>query len=481
MTLPKKTKIAALSWPFLAAASAVVLLSAPAQYLGRQQDDLIYFIAACAMKIGRYDLLTSPAHIPLTMANPGLPTLLLPIIALWGENPGACQAFCAFVLAAIPWILWLWLKKRRGRDESISILICLLFAASPIVLSQAGTIMSEAPALFLTLLLLLSLDNSKDGKIPGVLLLVIAQIRSAGLALIPGAAAGYFREKKWRRAAFATIPALLGTVAWFFWSWRASGAFRKTQEFSISYGGHFFKRWPAVAWDNARYYTDSWGSCYLPRSWSNPWGEVLGIALVLLAMRGALRILRKNPADAAVWIIGSTILLHLIWPWHYDRYVIAILPLLLDAAAEGLDVGWRRGVLTVLLLGQTAFQSLAWIKGTSWSQVQMPQTYYWIRSHSPKQDILASALYVRDGYYSQRPSLPLPVTASAAGLARMMGDERISLILWQDDLDLGLSLRKTATVEKSMEKIRNDLGDQKLFKAIYKNTRERTRVYALER
>ena len=465
------------AWPFIAAASLAILASAPAQYLGRQQDDLIYFIAARALTLGRYYLLTCPLRLPLTMANPGFPALLAPLILVFGGNAGICQCFCALLLAAIPWILWLWLRKRRG--DWTALLIALLFGLSPIVLSQAGTLMSEAPFLLFTLILVISLEKSESGARSGFLLFAVTQIRSSGLAFFPGALAEPLRERNWRKSLWIAVPALGGFLLWSLWSWRAAGALQKTQELALSYGGRFWSLWPRVAWENARYYLSAWGSSYLPQIWTRPGGILLGIGLSVLVLLGAVRTLRRRRTDAAVWILAGFIALHLIWPWRYDRYLLVPLPFLLDCAAAALE---RRGaavLLLILLAGQAAFQSPRWIEGTSWSKVELAQTYGWLRAHSHPQDVVASALYVRDGFYARRPSLPLPGQVSAPELAGDMKKYHIRFILWQSGLDLGLTMGKTAAVQRTLGTIRRDLDDKRLFRMIYSNSSEHSRVYVL--
>ena len=96
---------------YLAAASLLVLAFAPAQYFGRQQDEVLYLVGAQALAAGRYCHLTMPGCPPLVAATPGWPLLLAPF-ALFTERPGAYQAFAALLAACVPWAAWLWLRRR---------------------------------------------------------------------------------------------------------------------------------------------------------------------------------------------------------------------------------------------------------------------------------------------------------------------------------------------------------------------------------
>ena len=109
----------------LAACALLVLAFAPAQYFGRQQDDVMYLIGARALAMGRYCLLTSPGCPPLTMINPAWPALLAPLAWLT-ERVGPFQAASALVLALVPVALWAWLiaavpKSRTPRPGTTKI------------------------------------------------------------------------------------------------------------------------------------------------------------------------------------------------------------------------------------------------------------------------------------------------------------------------------------------------------------------------
>lgn len=458
--------------------SLVILLSAPAQYLGRQQDDLLYVIASQALSEGSYRLLTSPGLPPLTLVIPGLPILLLPVTFLARGNFAWHQAACAIILAACPWLFWLWLKKRCSDGEAL--LLAVLFGSSPLVLCQAGAVMSEGPYLALVFAWLLALERRRAPALNGGMLLVLTQLRPAGLSLFPAALWRFIREKKWSDAALtAAIPAA-ALAAWSFWSWRVKGQVQEEQEIWLSYRHQPWHHLLRIAWDNAGYYLASWGSCYLPASWGNGKAALLlGTLLSALCLKGISALRRQNPDMTALLMLGAGLAMHAVWGWQYERYLIPLLPWLLWTAAKGLGPA-ARPALAALLASQLLFHLPLWIGGGhSWSEPELAQTYAWVKSHTPPASILASPLYVRDGYYCARPSLPLPDSPRPQDFIARLRKNRARYVLWQENIDAGFSLAATATVQRKLDRAGEHLHQSSIFRKIYENPREKTSVYEI--
>ena len=459
-----------------AAASVAIILSSPAQYLGRQHDDLIYIIGSHALAGGGYRLFTSPGAPPLTMINPGFPLLLLPVTWLAGERFVFYQIFCAAILAASPWLLWLWLRTRLSPPQAA--LVCLLFGSSPLVLSQAGTVMSEAPFLLLSLALLMALDSPDPDSWAAGLLLGITQLRTAGIAIVPGVLARPLRRRSWARAARTLAPAAAGMILWSLWSQSVSGGVHKIQEFKFLYGFHPVGHALVVAADNARYYLCAWGSSFLPARWGGgSAAAALGAALSALSFRGSLLLLRKDASEPALWMLAATALMHAVWPWHYDRYLILPLPLLLWTAGRGLG---RLAIpsLALLLAAQLGFQSRHWLGArTAWAKPELSETYSWLKSRAKPADVLISEINVRDGFYAAMPSLPFPPAKDPADLARILRVSRARFILWREGEDLGLSDERSAAIRLKLEDDARFLKGSRLFRLVYRNAREQSSVY----
>ncbi|MCR4296056.1 MAG: hypothetical protein NUW21_11015, partial [Elusimicrobia bacterium] len=199
MKVPPRSAVA------LAACALLILAFAPAQYFGRQQDDVLYLIGARALALGRWCLLTSPGCPPLTMINPAWPALLAPL-ALFTEDPGPFQAASALVLALVPLALWAWLRKRAGETEAL--LAAGLFASSPLVLSQAGAVMSEAP-FALALIAMVASAESARALPAGLAAAALLLTRTAGVSALP-ALAVFLRPRR----PLARLPPALAFGAW---------------------------------------------------------------------------------------------------------------------------------------------------------------------------------------------------------------------------------------------------------------------------
>lgn len=464
---------AALPYLALGAASLALLCAAPAQYLGRQQDDLLYIISSHALASGGYRLFTSPANPPLVMVTPGFPALLLPVTWLAGEWYAAYQLLCALILAAVPWALWAWLRRRL--DGATALLAALVFATSPLVLSQAGTVMTEGLYTGLVAALLFLIEEGHARRAGGLLLL-ITQVRPAGLSLLPGALAKPLRERDWSRVLRLAAPTALGALAWSLWSWSVSGEVQELAELRLSYDGHPWLHPAAVALDNLRFYLAAWGGCSLPTSWAAA-APFVGALLAGLCLAGAWRRLRRGLWDPPVLMLAGGLLMHAFWAWQYERYLIPLLPWLLWLLAEALG-RFARPVLAVLLAGQVLFHAPRWLAGASpLREPELRETYAWLESHLGPADALASPLYVRDGFHAKRPAAALPDAPDAETFASTLRARRVRAVLWEERLDVGLSMEKTAAVRLLLDRARAHLERAELFRLVYDNPREGSRVY----
>lgn len=457
----------------LAACALLVLAFAPAQYFGRQQDDVLYLIGARALAMGRYCLLTAPGCPPLTMINPAWPALLAPLARLT-DNTGPFQAVSALFLAAVPAALWAWLRRRT--DETTALLAAGLFASSPLVLSQSGVVMSEAP---FTLALLAMLTAAESGRaLPaGLAAAALLLTRTAGVAAMP-ALVVFLRKRKPRDGALALLPPALAFGAWAVWSWSKIHSVDKFRMFSFTYGAEgAAAKLARVAVSNARYYACEWGGSFTPPSLSERAPALLlGALLAAAALRGLVLALRRRGDDPAAWALAGTALMLGAWGWQYERYLIPLLPLLLWALAAGLGRA-AKPVLAALLLLQLGTQTLPrLVRPSPWAEPELAKTYAWLAAR-PGPNLLSSAEPVRDGWLSGLPSRALPGAESAEDFAAALKAARVTFILRVEGQDYGLEADETAAPRRELEREYRRLEDPKYFRKLHEEPAERAAVY----
>ncbi len=468
------------TWAALFAASIIILAAAPAQYLGRQQDDLMYALAAQSLAYGQgFRLITSPGLPWMNVVSPGLPVLLFPLAYFFPGRFGLFELACAFILSLSPWVFWLWLKKRKISFPE-DILLVLVFATSPLILSQSGTVMSESLFVFLTLIFLLFTESGVSSVRTwggGLSLLAIIQTRLAGISLLFAALFRPLRERKGKELLGVLALTLTPLLIWTYYSLHFSGQIQKVKE-----GLDFYGAAPGsillVAFKNILYYADSLGSCFLPPKWAGGnAGILIGGILGGVALSGMSAWFKKERASPAFWALAATLILHLFWPWHYDRYLMMPLPLILLAFHDGIK-RFAVPVLVVLLAAQAAFSLPQWLSASGgFNRVELRESYAWLRSNSKPQDILASALYVRDGFYAARPSVPLASKPNAKALNGFFKAHQVRYILWVGNLDLGLSDAGQSPVHSTLQRIYGELKDAQFFKLVYENGREDSAIY----
>ena len=267
-------------------------------------------------------------------------------------------------------------------------------------------------------------------------------------------------------------------ILWSLWSRSVSGGVQKIEEFRFLYASHPARRLLAVAADNAGYYLGAWGSSFLPVRWGGGLASAAaGAVLAALSLRGSLLIIRRDACEPAVWMLAGTAAMHAVWPWHYDRYIILPLPLLLWTAARGLG-RFSIPALALLLAAQLGFQSHPWLAGrAAGTKPALSETYSWLKSRAKPADVLVSIINVRDGFYTAMPSLPFPPAQDAASLARQLKAHRARFVLWQEGEDFGLSDERSAEIRLELENDGEFLKSSPLFRLAYRNDREKSRVY----
>jgi len=457
----------------LAACALLVLAFAPAQYFGRQQDDLLYYFGARALASGCYCLETSPGCPPLAMINPGWPLLLAPL-AFFTERPGLFQAFSALILAAAPIATWAWLRRRT--DETTALLAAALFASCPLALAQAGVPMSEAPSV-LVLLALLAAAEDKRPRAAGALGAALLMLRTAGAAALAAPLAPLLRARRWSAAAAAAAPPALAYALWSLWSWSRTRGVDKISLLADIYRGNAWRKPLEVAAANARFYLAAWGGCFLPPGFA--YGRtalVFGALLAAAAAAGLARVLRRRRDDPAAWALIAAAALHALWSWQYERYMIPVLPLLIWSLAAGLGRAAKPALAGLLVL-QLASQTLPRLgRPSPYAEPELALSYAWLAAR-PRPALLASAEHVRDGYYAGLPNVALPDDENARDFAAHLKSMRVSYVVREDGLDVGLGADPSSGLRRALERAYSHLDEERLFRKVHEEPAERARIY----
>lgn len=414
--------------------------------MGREHDDAHYVLAAHSILRGEYRLGISPGNPPLTFITPGWPLLLTPAALLFGERWDLYPYYAWLWLVVCDLLLLGWLMKRL--ESKRAILGFLLFALNPLVLARAGHVMSEIPALALTIGLFIALERRLSGWAAGLWVSFLWLVRQPSIILAPVAAWRVWKKEK--REIEACAGLLLSFAAMAGWMlWLDSVGSRLTEIDELGATSKSLSDLIGAAAGNAAYYARLWGATMLPLQWSDSGASsALGLPLLAAAGFGAYRLLRKDVSDPAMgWLAGAA-LLHLAWPWHYERYLVSLLPMLIVAVIAAADsikrMKQRAAAFSVLAaLGAASFStqgSALAVSARERGQVELSSAYDWIRANVPPEQALAGIYYSREALYTGRPFSPLPSANSAAEFADLLKRSRIDWVLLPRGTDFGSTL-----------------------------------------
>ena len=320
-----------------------------------------------------------PAH---TKYPPVFPLLLAGAMALGVKGWVGLKTipFASTLLAGL--FTYLWARGRGGDVFGLS--VALLLALSDGVLYYSHWILSDPTFLALTMGALWAMEKAagkgdekgeKTWMALGFAMVLLAYFtRSAGLPLVVATLLGLAIWKRWRYLATFAVVFLVPAGLWWLRA-RLGGGSEYAAEFWLvdPYRPEMGRLGPGTfllrIWENlAAYSTD-----LIPEGIVGGAGRLLpllGLALVILALVGWARSLRKE-AKVAELFFPLYAGLMLLWPqvWSGDRFALPLIPLLLFFSGKAL----------VDLLARASPYLRAGILGLAFLLVAVPAGRDWVR------------------------------------------------------------------------------------------------------
>jgi len=161
-------------------------------------------------------------------------------------------------------------------------------------------------------------------------------------------------------------------------------------------------------------------------------------------------------------------------PMHFgESHKKSMLPV-----AEALGRRAAKPALLALVAAQFLAQTLPRLAQPSpWSRPELARSYAWLAAQ-PRPALLASAEHVRDGWYSSLPNTALPDDADAAGFAADLKRMRVSYVLRQKNIDVGLDADPSSGTRRGLERAFAHLDDATYFKKVHEEPAEDAEIYA---
>jgi hypothetical protein len=344
-------------WGWAAAAGVVAAAVAaalmPRALVGVFYDDGIYTALARSLVEGHgYRLLYLPGAPAAVHYPPLYPAFLALLWRAWPafpENVVLFRAANAVLLGLFAGGLAAYLARRRALAAPAAALVVAIGCTAVPLLTVVTVLFAEPLFLALAIGAWWLADEATEaqgrralvlGAGAGVLAGLAGLTRSVGVAVAAGSVLALVLAKRRKEALAASAGALLLLVPWAVWS----AAHRSGVEtvLAANYGtyGDLLRqagwRWisPDAVWDVLRPLGNVALTTVAPA-----WHPLVGLpALVVLAV-GGVELVRRAPALG--WSLALYAVVVLVWPYAPDRFLWAVLPMLVVALVMGGIAVWR--------------------------------------------------------------------------------------------------------------------------------------------
>jgi hypothetical protein len=422
------------------AAAAVAMMLMPRALVGVFYDDGIYTALARSLAEGHgYRLLYLPGAPAAVHYPPLYPAFLAALWRLWPAFPDNVILFRvanAVLLGLFAGGLAAFLSRRRALPPAAAAAVVAVGATAVPLLSVVTVLFAEPLFLVLAVGAWWLADEAREAAGRRALLLAAGAgavaglaglTRSIGVAVVAGAVLSLALGRRRRAALVAAMAALVFLVPWAVWTAVHRGAVETV--LAAGYGTYADllrqagSRWlnPDAVWDVLR----PLGYVAFATVWP-AWHWLPGLPALAVLVIGAVALVRRAPALG--WSMGFYAVIVLLWPYAPDRFLWAVLPMLLVALALG-GVGvwraalvyqdWRRWALRALAVAGTVpvvagfggYQyvglSKRWPTSTQRGiSASFEQILPWVRSATPDSAVLAGEDEALLWLYSGRRAVP---------------------------------------------------------------------------
>ncbi|MGD0484645.1 MAG: hypothetical protein ABSB58_08310 [Gemmatimonadales bacterium] len=422
------------------AAAAVAAALMPHALVGIFYDDGIYAALARSLAEGHgYRLLYLPGAPAAVHYPPLYPAFLALLWQVWPSFPDNVVLFRAantLLLGAFTGGYAAYLARRRALPAPAAALLVVVGATAVPLLSVVTVLFAEP--LFLVLALgawcLADAAAGAEGRRPLALAIgagaaagLAGLTRSIGVAVAGGVVLSLLLARRRREALASAAVALLFLVPWQVWT--AAHRSGVPAVLAANYGtyGDLLRqagwRWinPDLLWDVLR------PLGYLAFAAVRPvWHPWFGAPALVVLVIGCVALARKAPALG--WSLALYMAVVLLRPYAPDRFLWAVLPLLVVALAMGGVAVWRAGgergdgrrwalrALAVAgivpaLVGFGRYQVIGFTRRwPTMTQREISETFErilpWVRSATPENAVLAGEDEALLWLYSGRQAVP---------------------------------------------------------------------------
>ena len=439
----------------------MAVLSITTWPVGVFEDDAVYTLLGKALATGEgYRMLSLPGAPHATHYPPGYPFLLSGLWRVWPEFPANVVIFKfvnAVLLAAAAFGAF-WLLRRR-LQYSVPAAALIAFAATAVMPfpQLAGLVLSEPlfiAALFFAFLTFERATNTgriPDAALAGALLGALCLVRTLGVTAVAAAVLVLIARRQ-----FTATIVLVATTAAFIVPWQLWAGVHESEVGPVLIG----KYGPYLSWMIDGYREADAGFArqvalknladlgntlsFRVMSLELPWLRLLSLCLLLSILIAGLVILFKRMPALVLFCVFYVVVL-IAWPYHPYRFLLALWPVLVIAAAAAIRALWQwhansvggrscrmaaLGAVAFLAVGHVvynwqAYQQSAWVDLQRRAGIGARTLVDWVNTNTQPDDLIASQQDVLVYLYTGRRSVPPSTFLPSQRLRPLTADEEV--------------------------------------------------------